>query len=262
MFGCGGVLEQIVNRKPIFDAVRVILGRGFSQPEVDRLDRAIDLALAAPSFDPAQRLGSVSARYESGGRGAGTVSSGAGDPGGVSYGIYQLSSRAGTAAAFVATEGAPWAATFAGAKPGTAAFATAWKAIAAREPDDFAEAQHRFIERTHYQPAIRGVLARTGFDLDERHLAVREATWSVAVQHGGAVQVLASAIERTRMAMAAEVPGFDRQLVEDIYLERAAYVLRVAERSGAAERRVLQSIVRNRYPAELADVLKLFEIRS
>jgi hypothetical protein len=38
------------------------------------------------------RLGSVSERYESSGRGPGTVSSGAGDPGGVSNGVYLLSS--------------------------------------------------------------------------------------------------------------------------------------------------------------------------
>lgn len=41
-----------MNRKPVFDAVRVMLGRGFTQAEVGRLDEAIDAALgiaAAPS---------------------------------------------------------------------------------------------------------------------------------------------------------------------------------------------------------------------
>lgn len=33
-----------MNRKPIFDAVRQMLGRSFAQDEVDRLDRAIDAA--------------------------------------------------------------------------------------------------------------------------------------------------------------------------------------------------------------------------
>jgi GH24 family phage-related lysozyme (muramidase) len=33
-----------MNRKPIFDAVRQMLGRPFAQAEVDRLDRAIDTA--------------------------------------------------------------------------------------------------------------------------------------------------------------------------------------------------------------------------
>ncbi len=36
-----------MNRKPIFDAVRKLLGRTFTQPEVDALDDAIDCAAAA-----------------------------------------------------------------------------------------------------------------------------------------------------------------------------------------------------------------------
>lgn len=37
-----------MNRKPVFDAVRVLLGRSFHQSEVAALDRAIDEALGAP----------------------------------------------------------------------------------------------------------------------------------------------------------------------------------------------------------------------
>ena len=101
-------MEHVVNRRLVFDAVRVMLGRGFRQDEVERLDRALDAALSPASTVPAaHRLGALSERFESGDRGPGAVSSGQGDPGGVSYGIWQLSSRAGTAAAFAASEGAP-----------------------------------------------------------------------------------------------------------------------------------------------------------
>ncbi|MCJ1962985.1 lysozyme [Novosphingobium mangrovi (ex Hu et al. 2023)] len=37
----------MLNRKPIFDTVREMLGRGFTQDDVDRLDDAIDLAESA-----------------------------------------------------------------------------------------------------------------------------------------------------------------------------------------------------------------------
>lgn len=37
-----------MNRKPIFDAVRRMLGRGFAQHEVTALDRAIEAGLASP----------------------------------------------------------------------------------------------------------------------------------------------------------------------------------------------------------------------
>jgi len=42
-----------MNRKPIFDVVRQLLGRGFRQAEVRALDAAIDSALGAESADPA-----------------------------------------------------------------------------------------------------------------------------------------------------------------------------------------------------------------
>lgn len=249
----------MTNRKPIFDVVRALLGRGFSQGEVDRIDRAIDAALASGGVLP--RLGALSEHFESGNRGPGAVSSGAGDPGGVSYGIWQLSSRVGTAAAFVAAEGAGWRADFAGAAPGTPAFSAAWRAIAAREPDPFAAAQHAFIERTHYRPAVAAVLKRTGLDLDARHGAVRDVTWSVAVQHGGAATILAAGVARADAAHAREGAGYDRALVEAIYAERSAYVLRVASRAGlgTAQGRTLQGVTRSRYPAELKAALAMFE---
>lgn len=247
-----------MNKKPIFDTVRVLLGRGFTQAEVDLLDRAID---RAEGLAATPRLGALSERFESGGRGPGAVSSGTGDAGGVSYGIWQLSSRAGTAAAFVVAEGARWRAAFAGAAPGTPAFTAAWQAIAAREPEAFAEAQHAFIERTHYRPAVAAVRQRTGLDLDARHSAVRDAAWSVAVQHGGAATILAAGVDKADRARARADAGYDRALVEAIYAERTAYVLRVAARVGlgSTEGRMLQAITRSRYPAELAAALAMFD---
>lgn len=37
----------MMNRKPIFDAVRRLRGRGFTQPEINSLDRAIDKAIGS-----------------------------------------------------------------------------------------------------------------------------------------------------------------------------------------------------------------------
>jgi len=259
--------EHIMNRKPIFDAVRALLGRGFSQAEVERIDRAIDQALCddSPLTPPAtatvsatHRLGALSEQFESGGRGPGAVSSGRGDPGGVSYGVYQLSSRMGVVAAFLANEGRAWRTELAGGAPGSEAFSAAWKAIAAREADAFAEAQHGFIQRTHYQPAVNAVAKRTGLDLDARHPAVRDVVWSVAVQHGGAAGILADAIARADAAPGRDDPGYDRALIEAIYAVRADYVRGVAGRSPAGARATLESVVRKRYPAELAAALAQF----
>jgi len=250
-------MEQIINRKPIFDAVRLLLGRGFDQDEVQALDRAIDRALVAQ--DDRRRLGSLSETFESGGRGAGAVSSGKGDPGGVSYGIWQLASRTGTVAAFVAAEGAPWRAEFAGAVPGSAAFSAAWRAIAARETQVFTAAQHAFIERTHYRPAIAAVRARTGCDLDARHAAVRDVAWSVAVQHGGAALILSDGVAGADAGAGRGDAAYDRKLIGAIYDARTAYVLRVAARGSAVARATLESVARKRYPAERAAALAMLD---
>lgn len=248
-----------MNKKPVFDVVRSILGRGFTQSEVIRIDAALDRALGAGAAAKA-RLGALSEQFESGDRGAGAVSTGRGDPGGVSYGIWQLSSRVGTAAAFVAAEGSAWSHEFGDARPGTAAFSATWRAIAAREEQAFAQAQHAFIERTHYRPAIAAVLHATGCDLDARHAAVRDAAWSVAVQHGGAARILTDAVERVDADRNRSHPGYDRVLVEAIYAVRTSYVLAVAARaSSAAERRTLTSITQRRYPVEREAALAMLD---
>jgi hypothetical protein len=246
-----------MNKKVIFDTVRDLLGRGFRQAEVVALDRAIDRALDARLAE--WRLGQLSERFESGGRGVGAVSSGSGDPGGVSYGVWQLSSRAGTAAAFVAAEGARWDAEFGGTMPGSAAFTAAWKRIAAREPEAFAEAQHGFIRRTHYRPAVDAVRRRTGLDLDTRHPAVRDVTWSIAVQHGGAADILVAAVAAADAGLDRRATAYDRRLVDAAYDQRSAYVLRVAARSSAGVRRTLENMARSRYPAEHAAALAMLE---
>lgn len=201
-------------------------------------------------------LGSLSERYESGGRGCGTVSGGQGDPGGVSYGLYQLASRTGTVAAFLKAEGARWAAELSAA-PGSPAFSMAWKAIAAREVEAFSAAQHAFIERTHYRPTVAGVIQTTGHDLDSRPQALRDATWSTAVQHGGAVRLLSRAVAVADAAGSRGTTAHDRATLEAIYRLRAEYVRSIAAKSVPAVRRTLLNVAERRYPEELAAALAM-----
>lgn len=205
-------------------------------------------------------LGSVSERYESGNRGPGTASSGRGDPGGASYGVYQLSSAKGTLTAFLRNEGAVYAQRLAGKPVGSDAFNREWRAIAAENPRAFRAAQHAFIERTHYDVAVNGVREQTGLNLDTRHRAIREAVWSVSVQHAGAQTILRRAIARTDAQMSRNDAGYDRALANNIYAVRTQYVLDVANgpRISASEKAQLISVTQNRYPAERADILALF----
>lgn len=202
-------------------------------------------------------LGTLSARYESGGRGPGTVSSGRGDPGGVSYGLYQLASGTSAMAAFLAGEGARWAAELGAAEPGSTAFSASWQAIARREPAAFAAAQHGFIARTHYAPLAAALATRTGLDLARHSAALREVCWSCAVQHGAAARLVGAAIATVDAACARTAADYDARLIRAIYAERGAYVTRLAARLGGAAGNTLRTVASRRYPAECAAALAM-----
>ncbi len=131
--------------------------------------------------------GQTSEHHESGGRGPGTVSTGKGDHGGVSYGTYQYATNVGGAAAYVA--GSAYKERFAGLTPGTAAFTERWKEIAAADPKGFAKDQHDYIQENYYDVQMRR-LKNVGIDLSERGPAVQDALWSSSVQYGGLTRSL------------------------------------------------------------------------
>ncbi|MEJ2409878.1 MAG: hypothetical protein P8Y48_11215 [Novosphingobium sp.] len=182
------------------------------------------------------------------------------DPGGVSYGSYQFSTNAGTLQSFLRSEGQPWAGELTGT-PGSATFTRQWKAIAAREPQGFKTAQHAFIERSHYQPAADSVKRATGLDLAARHDAVRDATWSVSVQHGGAAKILKAAVNKTDATHQRGSADYDKALVQNIYSERTSYVLGLAAsgRYTAGQAAQLRDVAHTRYPNELRDALAMFQ---
>lgn len=181
---------------------------------------SIPVASAAGAIGTAiaDELGSLSAKYETGGRGPGVVSTGAGDPGGVSYGSYQMASKMGTVTRFVGQSGFPWAKDFAGLTPGTAQFTAVWKKIAADQTADFQHAQHAFIKATHYDLLCAKVQNDNAVDINTRSRAVQDAVWSTAVQHGGATPIVGRAI--ATLSCNCSDPTYDKQLICAIYAER------------------------------------------
>ena len=166
--------------------------------------------------------GKLSEKYETGGRGPGTVSTGVGDPGGVSYGSYQLASRVGRPQEFLQSEGLEWASRFSGLDPTIpdGLFSRAWRRVAAESPSAFFNAQHAFIERTHYSVAVRRLESKTGLDAANLHLAIQDAIWSTAVQMGPATSV----VIRAYWSIAGDDrsgPGFERRFINAIYDERS-----------------------------------------
>jgi hypothetical protein len=223
---------------------------------------------AAPPRQGQRRLpgGALSAREETGGRGPGTVSTGVNDPGGVSYGSYQLASRRGQVQAFLRSgEASRWAPQLQGMAPGTRDFQRRWQQIAVREPEAFQGAQHDFIGRTHYLPAVTAVRRNTGVDLDSMPEAVRDAAWSASVQHGTAATVLTGAVQRAdarvrqgNAAVDRSSPLYQEALINEMYDGRTALLTRLinSPRTSAGNRSTFRNVVNIRYPRERAAALR------
>jgi LysM repeat protein len=166
----------------------------------------------------ADELGILSAKYETGGRGPGVVSTGVGDPGGVSYGSYQMASKMGVVQRFVAQAGFQWATDFQGLTAGTAPFTACWKRIAADQMDAFQKAQHSFIKQSHYDLLAAKIRSEDSLDVNTRSFALQNVIWSTAVQHGGATSIPHRAI--ANVSSATSDPTYDKQLICAIYAER------------------------------------------
>lgn len=133
-------------------------------------------------------------KYEAGGD-PGCVSSGRGDLGGVSYGIYQLSSAEGSAYEF-----ADWASrnenlTYAlyGAElaqydASSQEFQDIWKHIGDKDPDGFAELQGLFAKERYYDPAVK-LLKGADYDVETKSNAMKSVLFSRAIQYGASNMV-------------------------------------------------------------------------
>ena len=203
----------------------------------------------------ADALGALSAKYETGGRGPGTVSTGSGDPGGVSYGSYQMATKMGTVKRFVTQPGFRWGSNFKNLVAGSGPFTAMWKKIAAEERDDFQEAQHAYNKKTHYDLLVAKILADDSLDINSRSRAVQDAVWSTAVQHGGATPIVHRACGKVNCAKTD--PRYDELLLRAIYAERGRKKpdgnLAYFSKSSPS----VQAGVSNRFKNELQDALAM-----
>jgi len=161
-------------------------------------------------------LGQLSEKYESGGRGPATVSTGVGDPGGVSYGTYQLASKVGRADEFVAKY---YPDEFKDLKGGTPAFTAKWKALAAADPKALHAKEHEYIRVSHYEPQAAKLLKDVPLDVAKRSAALRDVVWSTAVQHGPKTDVIVVALKPLLAATKIDDVA-DEAIIKAVYAER------------------------------------------
>jgi len=129
---------------------------------------------------PQWHLGQTSAHYE--GHGPGTISSGEGDYGGVSYGTYQFSTQPNGGSMKEFLRLSAYRDQFKGLEPVTPEFDTKWKELARNDPG-FTRDQYEVMKKTHYDALITQ-LKSEGIDLTELGAAVQDALWSTSVQFG------------------------------------------------------------------------------
>lgn len=147
-------------------------------------------------------LGQTSERYESGGKGPGTINAyngaAGGDLGGASYGTYQLasylpavmtngkarpSSKNSPVVQFL--NNSKFKDKFTNLEPATAVFDAKWVEIANTYKTEFKDEQHEYIKKKYYDVAVAN-LQRQGLDLTKYGPAVQDLIWSGAVQFGPA----------------------------------------------------------------------------
>ena len=162
------------------------------------------------------RLGDISAYFESGNteRSVGTISYNKSDPGGKSYGKYQIATNTGTLKKYIAWS--VFTSEFQGVHPASSEFDAIWKRLAEEHPIEFEQDQYLFIVQTHYKPVERAA-APLGFDIN--NLGVQEALFSIGVQHGGYKIILKEAVT---------LKAKGQSQVEALYNARKSYVNKLA----------------------------------
>ena len=269
----GIALSELLEANPRFkpNPNRVRVGDVLNVPGGTGPDGGGDAAAQAASRVPSKStppqpqprasrvLGRLSVQYETGGRGCGTVSGGQGDPGGVSYGSYQMTCKpgGGTVKRFVGQADFAFSDRFSGLTAGSPEFTTAWKALAESNAAEFQECQHEYIKRTHFDPLVQKLIDEDDLNVLTRSHTLQDVIWSTAVQHGGGTDVPHAAL--AKVDLEPTDPGFDRAFITAIYEERGrvrpdgklARFPRVSPQ--------VQAGVANRFRKELEDALKMLD---
>lgn len=195
-------------------------------------------------------LGQLSEKYE-GRASAGTVSSGVGDKGGVSFGKYQFASKTGGLASFMdelketnpeyyeklTADGGE----FYRNKNANSQFQENWKKLAKEDPN-FAKVQDEIAKKKWFDPTAKKFQDITGVDPNSSK-ALANAIWSAGIQHGG--------VDKIFKMSGIEEGQSQEEMIRRLYGARADYVsgLNIGNKRG----------IFNRYTAEEQDAYAMLD---
>lgn len=195
-------------------------------------------------------LGQLSEKYE-GRASAGTVSSGVGDKGGVSFGKYQFASKTGGLASFMdeLKESNPEyyekltadGGEFYRNKNANSQFQENWKKLAKEDPN-FAKVQDEIAKKKWFDPTAKKFQDITGVDPNSSK-ALANAIWSAGIQHGG--------VDKIFKMSGIEEGQSQEEMIRRLYGARADYVsgLNIGNKRG----------IFNRYTAEEQDAYAMLD---
>ncbi len=191
-------------------------------------------------------IGELAEKYEVGGRGPGYISNGdSWDPGGDSYGSYQLATKVGTLQGYLKTS-LPYVSDLNKYTIKSVAFNAKWKAIATQDPIGFKQSQFDYVATISYIPCRH--FADTIGILDS--FAVNSCLFSTSNQSGGWKKIL----------VAANIVTGDSEKVQinKLYDARKQYFQSLSSLSP----KVKAAVIKQRTVLERADCLNLISAFS
>ncbi len=195
-----------------------------------------------------QYLGYIAGKYETGNSDPAAISSGAGDYGGVSYGIPQFPSNGGMAKRFtnwLTIQDEELGSLFDGLSPNTAEFNNAWKKAAEMDKGKFASYQIAYSHQVDVVPLVNKCLKDLGIDFN-RSRALQELIISTGQQYGPGTSVI------KKSGVTADMD--DETIIKTIYAYKRNSVGSYFKSSSAD---VQNSLRNNRFVNEEKDLLEI-----
>lgn len=211
----------------LYNQLDIVIGKAnwYAYADTSESQEAIQEESQTEDFD-INVVAQLARKYESSGD-PGAVSSGRGDIGGISYGLYQFASNVGVVDTFVDwlrsypdDALANYGRVLAKHKVNSEGFINQWKELGRLDPGNFGRLQDEYIKKQYYDTAAQR-LKKENFDIEKHTNALRSVLLSRSIQNGpgGCVKLFKIACERLGHPNLSYIDDsyFDKDIISAIY---------------------------------------------